>query len=608
MKTATELLTWLDENNAFTDDSRKALTSGIVRKIKNRPDLIKEFQLATSLITDNIAELIYNIVNPSCSKTCEVCGNSTVFDKYYNGYRKTCSSKCAHEITLKTGTATKLKKYGDAHYNNSVKNKQTKFERYGDSTFTNVEKGRKTKLEKYGNEHYNNMQKYKETCLNKYGVDNVSKVSEIRQKQRRTLFERYGVVTPMESEKIKQIYQENYLKNKGVSWPLQDKEVRKKFNFQKETSNEKAIEEFLKNRGFHYQYRYICNNKEFDFAVFNAEGELVLLIETDGEYFHGLLSDCDGKNVQGAKDCERFLQTPENVKLLIVDASSKKEDIFKEILHLFNIDYNQWINEIIESLPQEFPYPTYPEKRMLSDWRHLQTYNYNKGQKLALSVIRNFHKSIYTAHVSENPSPVQAWQNKELLRKCVQNRFIYSNKLSSQAIADGFNICKIAPKVSIFNPSLARHLIEKYLSKYNSIFDPFSGFSGRMLGACSLNKSYVGQDISRDHVSESQEIIKFLNLNAQVKEKDILDSHGIYECLFTCPPYGGKEHWNILNDLVEKSCDEWIDECLNRFDCFKYLFVVDETSKYKDNIVETLINKSHLVQKEEYVVLISREK
>lgn len=92
--------------------------------------------------------------------------------------------------------------------------------------------------------------------------------------------------------------------------------------------------------------------------------------------------------------------------------------------------------------------------------------------------------------------------------------------------------------------------------------------------------------------------------NCSVIQKDILSSSGEYECLFTCPPYGGKEHWNILNDEVEKTCDEWIDECLKRFKCKKYLFVVDETSRYKNNVVGKIVNRSHLGENEESIVLI----
>ena len=601
------LLKWLEENNAFTDETRKLLTSGITRRIKNNPAILQHFQEATGLQTNDPAELIYNIVNPGCSKVCRICGVPTTFDKYYNGYRKTCSRKCASALTTIGGKKTKLTRYGDANYNNKEKNQQTKLERYGDAFFTNIAKGRETKEKRYGSANYNNPEKAKTTCLERYGCEKASQASAVKEKQRKTVLERYGVGSPMQCEKVRQHYMQNYSKQHGVAWPLQNREVRKSFNFSKKTSNESAIEEFLKSRGFRYEYRYVCNEKEFDFAVFNEQGELAILIESDGEYFHGLLSDCDGKNVRGDNDCIRFQRAPEGVKLIIADAARKKEDIFQEILRVFDISYSNWIDEIVNSLPEDFPYPCYSQDRMLKDWEHLKAYDYNKYQKLALSIIRNFHKSIYTAHVAKKPSPVEAWKDKDLLRKCVENRFIYSNSLSSQAIADGFNVCKIAPKVSVFNPSLAKHLVDTYLGSYSKVFDPFSGFSGRMLGACASGKQYIGQDIDPEHVRESQEIIDFLDLSALVTEKDVLESTGSYECLFTCPPYEDKEYWGDVANQSIKSCDEWITECLQRFNCERYLFVVDGTEKYKDYIVENLITKSHFGDRSELVILVNRD-
>ena len=43
---------------------------------------------------------------------------------------------------------------------------------------------------------------------------------------------------------------------------------------------------------------------------------------------------------------------------------------------------------------------------------------------------------------------------------------------------------------------------------------------------------------------------------------------------------------------------------MQRFDCEKYLFVVDRTEYFEDNIVEEIDNSSHMGKGKEYVVLI----
>ena len=68
----------------------------------------------------------------------------------------------ADEVKSKSKMA-KLKKYGDANWNNQSKNRQTKKQRYGDEFFTNRKKA-------------------KQTCLERYGVDHHSKVLDIHQK------------------------------------------------------------------------------------------------------------------------------------------------------------------------------------------------------------------------------------------------------------------------------------------------------------------------------------------------------------------------------------------------------------------------------------------
>ena len=193
------LLKWLEANNAFTDETRKLLTSGITRRIKNKPEILQRFQEVTRLQTDDPAELIYNIVNPDCSKVCEVCGAPTTFDKYYNGYRKACSRKCSSTLTATGSKQTKLTRYGDANYNNKERSQNTKLKRYGDAFFTNTAKGRETKEKRYGSASYNNLEKAKATCLERYGYERASQAPAVKEKHRRTILERRGVDSPIHS-------------------------------------------------------------------------------------------------------------------------------------------------------------------------------------------------------------------------------------------------------------------------------------------------------------------------------------------------------------------------------------------------------------------------
>jgi len=229
----------------------------------------------------------------------------------------------------------------------------------------------------------------------------------------------------------------------------------------------------------------------------------------------------------------------------------------------------------------------------------------NSSNTIGLDIIYHYHPSLWLANKKGKVSPYEAWHNDTLLCRCIENRLKYKgDKLYPKDILKGFSISGIAPKVSIFRPYLAKYIINKYLKEYDEIFDPFSGYSGRLLGASSLNKKYIGQDINPITIKESNNLIHNLNLqNITITNKNSLGCKGKYECLFTCPPYGEKENWNM--SIAPFECDEWIDICLKNYKCNKYVFIVDKTEKYKKYIVEEISNKSHLNNaSKEYILVI----
>ena len=524
---------------------------------------------------------------------CKCCGAETKYWNLEHGYRDFCSRKCFWKVTTRLESVkekrkqtckekydsenymqckdfkekaevTNLREYGVKNAGGSdiaiAKIKATKLANHGDKNYNNMEQTYLTKEIKYGDKYYNNKMKTRQTWQKAYNID---------------------ITSPMQIPGVKL---------KALSYSS------------KMTTPEKKLFEFLKNRKFQFQYGYELNGKSFDFAVFN-NGELKLLIEIDGIYYHGLTEDSNGRHVRGENDCERFSKVPEGVKYIVCD-DSNIEKCFDEIVKVYDMDYEDWVKSIISDLPKEFPYPKYTKERLEKDWKHLQEWEWNKNSYVGSSIVRHFHESIWEAHIGKNISPVECWNNKELLEKTVRNRMIYSSRLSPQSIVDGFNVSKIAPKVSVFNPMLAKYLIKTYLNEFSEVFDPFSGFSGRMLGCCALGKKYVGQDINTKHVTESNRIIDYLKLNATVKEQDIFIDQGNYECLFTCPPYGLKEIWN--EHETNYTCDMWIAQCITRYDCKKYLFVVDSSERYKDYIIDEITNSSHFGNRKEYIVLITQ--
>jgi len=471
-----------------------------------------------------------------------------------------------------------------------------------------------TNLKKYGVENPSNViqfqEKRKQTFFDKYGTDNPMKCKEIQDKTNITNLERYGTKWPFQSNIIQDKIIQSNLEKYGVKYLLCLKEIRSKIvKSSKFSKLEKKMIEVLTNRGIIFEHLYTIQGdnctKTFDFAIFKdiEKTELICLVECDGLYYHGYYGDQNGKKVNIEPDINRILFIPKNVKFIVILESQFEEGI-KELFNVLEMNYDEYIQNLFNWCRSiEFPYPIYSNEILKTSFQQLKDYKYFllKSQ-IGDKIIRHFHYSIWKSKVAKF-SPYEAWFQDDLLLRAIKNRFIYKNNIDPSRILEGFNISKIAPKVTIFQPSLARTLIEKYLDQYREIFDPFSGYSGRMLGTVALSKRYIGQDINSIVINESKEIVKYFDIeNVFLEVKDVFECEGTYECLFTCPPYNMKEIW--FEGQKDLSCDEWIDICLKNFKCESYLFVVDKTEKYKDFIVEEIKNKSHFGENKEFVILI----
>lgn len=256
-----------------------------------------------------------------------------------------------------------------------------------------------------------------------------------------------------------------------------------------------------------------------------------------------------------------------------------------------------------------------------------------KDKKSVSVIIKKYHPSLNNANRQGCKSPSEGWcEIKNDYKKFLsfyENRlrcsdwykekdnvkFLIQGYVPEFIYGIGLSTSRKYPQVSYFKPHLAKYIVKKYLDEYNYIFDPFSGYCGRMLGVLACGKDYIGQDLCESSLNECVSVYEDLYLpymkkhdleinNISLCHIDSTKQKDGYDCLFTCPPYSTLEQWPGV-DLQKKSCDEWIDMCLENYDCEKYVFVVDDTvEKYKNYIVETIENTSHFGRNNEYIVVI----
>lgn len=499
-----------------------------------------------------------------------------------------------------------------------------------------------TNIQKYGCENvFSNdiiKDKIKNTNIEKYGVDNPAKSSKIQEKIKDTCLMKYNVEYSFQSDNNKDKTKKFFLEKYGVEHPSQVKEIKDKmvetWKQHKEQAQENYKKTMLERYGVEYPYQnYDVQTKGkkkylYDGYYFDSSWELAFYIYcVDNNIpfsYHPAISFEYTYNGDTYKYFPDFKVNDKIIEIKGLQFFENKDPNGKMINPFdrglddkFEAKHKCMIQNNVRIITDCSKYIDYVNKKYTVDFLELFSTkipfpypNSDLSDTSDMGLIHHFHKSIYDATRKGKISPKEAWNNKDIVKKVALNRLKYKGKCTPYDVLQGFNVTRIANKVSVFKPKLAEDLIRKYLNDCDSIFDPFSGFSGRMLGAIRCSKDYFGQDINEDHVRESNEILKYINKQGSnfVFIQDILKSNGHdfgnNTCLFTCPPYGGKEHWNTDCNEAEKSCDEWIDICIKKYKCKKYLFVVDKTEKYKDYIIDTIVNKSHFSNNKEYIILI----
>lgn len=565
--------------------------------------------------------------NQQVQFVCSQCGTSSSKYRCNISLPLLCSS-CKRKEAMKhfnweernkKSQLTKLKKYGDPFYTNREKANNTYNSKTKEEKDEIKQKIRENNIKKYGMhpaQRSSQKEKTKQTCIERYGCETPFQNKDVQEKYKATMLKKYGVDNGFKSDVIKQKIKETNLKKYGCENPSQNaiiSENRKKtcleiYGYEHPWSNHDVRKKCMANYTYDgkmfdsswelYYYIWLQMNN----IVFTYQPDINFVYGDNKRYYPDFLVNGELFEIKGEQffDGDKMINPYDRSQDLVYEQKHQcmlqndvtilrkpdMEKIFEEVNEKYGKDFvNLFRNGI------DFPYP-----------------NSDLKDKSYQGVIRHFHKSIYEANRKGFKSPIQAWEDKELVRKSALNRIKFVGHARPNDIIYGFNVAKIAPKVSVFNPTLGVTLINSYLSDCNEIFDPFSGFSGRMIASQICGKKYIGRDINQTHIDESKEICDFYSYSdVTLSVKDIHDcSNETFEALFTCPPYLDKEEWNEENNDNIKTCDEWIDMCVSKFNCKKYLFIVDETIKYQKNIVYTIDNTSHFNNNKEYVILIQK--
>ncbi len=211
-----------------------------------------------------------------------------------------------------------------------------------------------------------------------------------------------------------------------------------------------------------------------------------------------------------------------------------------------------------------FKYPDYSKtvlnaeyKRLLDFKPNLEIYDLFNNSSLATKICKHFCHTFYEAKDKNTKSIPELFNDDVKLRKTIANRFGLdwletddkgpgvneAFNISFRMIIQGFRSQRLAAAISMFKPDIAKFMCMKYSKEGDTIYDYSIGFGGRMLGAASSNRKYIGTDpLTTENV---QNIIDYFDLKnitliKNGSEHVKLEENSI-DFSYSSPPYFGQE-------------------------------------------------------------------
>lgn len=141
--------------------------------------------------------------------------------------------------------------------------------------------------------------------------------------------------------------------------------------------------------------------------------------------------------------------------------------------------------------------------------------------------------------------------------KIFENRHFYCpirwEDIDNNIVIRGLSICGAVTAYSMFSSQLTKWFIHHMRMENKTCYDPTGGWGHRMLGATTLLKKYIYNDLSTSTVNGVKSIAEYLHLeNVEFHNED---ANGFvpsddFDFMFTCPPYYAENH-----DTEKYECD-----------------------------------------------------
>ena len=198
-------------------------------------------------------------------------------------------------------------------------------------------------------------------------------------------------------------------------------------------------------------------------------------------------------------------------------------------------------------------------EKLSKEFKYITDYNVdisnlevNNNIATGCSICKHFcSKSFYNSADFGYKSISEQWNDEVSLKKVIKNRLGigWNNKndetfnITYQELINGFKQSREAPTVSIFKPTIAKYMCLKYSEPGDTIGDYSCGFGGRLLGAMSCGRKYIGTDpLTTDELNH---MIGFFNFKDCIVIKSGSENYrgeeNSIDLYWSSPPYWTQE-------------------------------------------------------------------
>jgi len=232
------------------------------------------------------------------------------------------------------------------------------------------------------------------------------------------------------------------------------------------------------------------------------------------------------------------------------------------------------------------------------------------GTRVCNPYFHNRYKALSRGTVS----PYEAWFDDEKLLKAINFQIRMGDPVTPKRVLRAITMQHRTP--SIFRPTVANWVYRSHCPPGGTVWDPCSGYGGRLLGAFTAGVRYIATDVEKETVEGNRSLAQDLGYEGHSIELCPAERFdpGTVDLVFTSPPYFDREIYSGKDDQSwvrhGSNFDSWVEGFLRPVISIAFKrspkLVLNVADIRKNRKVIPLVDRTIAVAEEEGFILSER--